>query len=155
VTDSVQATAALISDLPKRREHLMEKLGRFNISFVLQGDALRIDGFAEKKPAVLLLEPEGVVGTVDQLRIFVNDLERVSPDTKIIVSADWGSRDPFWRFCQERRIRVVSPSMEYIQLIKEMRAPKMGEGQVLHESRFHRLDCPTNDLHGLSRGRRF
>lgn len=154
MANPVRITAAFISDLPRRRKYLVQKLEKFGISFVAQGDVLDIDILAGEKPAILLLEPDGVVESIAQLQTFVHNLGQPSPDTRIVVSADWVSKNPLGVFCQQNGIRVVSPSAEHFQLAQEMMAPRMEEGQTPSEIRIAKLGKPEHDYRGLSRGRR-
>jgi hypothetical protein len=154
MADPVRITAAFISDLPRRREYLRQKLEKFGIFFVAQGDVLDIDILAGEKPAILLLEPDGVVESIAQLRTFVHNLGRVSPGTRIVVSADGAYKTSLGVFCQQNGIRVVSPSADHIQLAQEMMAPRMEEGQTPLEIRIARLGRPEHDYRGLNRGRR-
>jgi len=143
-------TVALISDLPDAREPVIKGLETFGVKVVWDGEDLNQDDLTDKKPDLLLLDPEGIIRSPGDLRAFKQQMGELLPEAKLLVRADWGSRSLLGRECQNSKIPLVSGSVDWQTLISKMRQTVEGQRGALECGL--PLDAPRNQDHGRGRG---
>jgi len=144
---------AYLGKFPGRRECLTQNLRHFGVNIIeWQGDSLSLGGFpdGDSAPAILLLDLEELIRTVNDLSVLLLGLKVVSPDTRVVLRADMEARSPLGEICVINELSVVPTSMDWRELARSIRDAGNG-GHTFLEAKRPPLEGP---MRGFDRGRR-